>query len=101
MVQRDTSSKIWKKILRYHLKNPPRGKYQRLYGETLSMMYNMVENAVVIIHICGASSIFLLFCDQKIPNVRNEKWDINIDCPISVQKNTKVFMGQKYPYSKI
>ena len=40
-------------------------KYQRLYGTTVSILYKMGENIVAILHIYGARSIFLLYCDHQ------------------------------------
>ena len=39
--------------------------YQRPYGKMISIFYKMGENIVVILHIYGARTIFLLFCDDK------------------------------------
>ena len=39
-------------------------KNQNIYGTTISILYKMGENVVVILHIYGAIAIFLLFCDD-------------------------------------
>ena len=38
---------------------------QRPYWTTLSMIYKMVKENVVILHIYGSRAIFLLFCDPQ------------------------------------
>ena len=39
--------------------------YQRLYGTTISKIYKMGENVVVVLHIYGVLAIFILFCDHQ------------------------------------
>ena len=51
-----------KLIITYLGKYPHRKKNQSLYGEILSIIYNMEEKYVAILHIYRARSIFLLFC---------------------------------------
>ena len=52
---------------------------------------------MAIIHIYGASAIFLLFCDNQDTGSDSEEMEIGVSVPILSQKKIKRLFGTKIP----
>ena len=52
-----------------------------------------------MIHIYGARAIFLLFYDNQNTESKSRAMGIGVAIPIFTQKNVKVPIGKRYPYS--
>ena len=60
-----------------------------------------VENIVAILHIYGARSISLLFCDYQDTESESCEMEFGVSGPMFAHKNTKGFMVQQYRYPTI
>ena len=74
-------------ILAYINQYSPIKIYQRLYGTTISILYMMGDNIVVILHIYGTIAIFLLFCDHQ--DTESESCEIYISIYQSISTHKK------------
>ena len=64
-------------------------KNQSIYGTTIPILYNMGENIVVVLHICGSRAVLLLFFNHQ--DTRSDYCEIErrIFQPIFTQRKQK------------
>ena len=70
-------------------------------GQRYTYSKKREKHIVVILHIYGTRAIFLLFRGHQDTEYKWYEIEMSISKPIFTQKNTKVIMGQWYPYSTI
>ena len=60
-----------------------------LYGTTISILYSIGENVVVIFNVYGALAMFILFCDLQDTEYFSLKKGSGVARPMLTQKQTR------------
>ena len=62
-------------------------KYQRIYGTTIYIIYNIGKTIILIVRICGARAILILFYDNQDTESESLEIEMILAGPIFTHKN--------------